>query len=372
MSWDGSSQGGSWTTGGGPWTAGISLYLSGGYAANEAVVRKASRAGVRHAFTSLHIPEETGIDYRREVRRLLDLCREAGISLMADVSARTLQKLGCQDFDEVAALGVTHARLDFGFDARQVAALSRSFHVTFNASTVTRSDVVAWRAAGADLSNFAACHNYYPKRLTGLSLERVAHTNARLKELGLQVMAFVPGDATLRGPLHEGLPTIEVHRGDKGDGLARDMLELFSAGCDVVFVGDPDVSKAMWERMDEFGRGYVSLRARLDEGFRYLYGRVQHDRFDSSPYVIRSQESRLWDDTPSPKAPDFGSEGKTCSVGDVIVSNATYGRYSGEVEIARKAFALDARDTVAGHVDERDLTFLPFVCHGAGFRLVRP
>lgn len=365
MSWGGLSQGGSWAIG-------ISLYLSSGRNVHEAVVRKAANAGVRHAFTSLHIPEETGVDYRTEMRGLLDLCRRAGISLMADISPRTLQKLGCQDFDDVAALGITHARLDVGLDARQVVELSRVFHVTFNASTVSWADIEAWRAAGADLSRFAACHNFYPKRLTGLSLESVAHTNVRLKELGFQIMAFVPGDATLRGPLHEGLPTVEAHRGDKGDDLARDMLELFSAACDVVFVGDPDVSETMWERMGELGQGYVSLRASLDEGFEYLYGRVQHDRPDSSPHVIRSQESRLWDDVPEAPVPHSGSAGTTCSVGDVIVSNASFGRYAGEVEIARRPFALDARDTVAGHVDERDLKFLPFVCHGAGFLLMRP
>lgn len=39
---------------------GISLYFSNGVEKNEAMIRKAQNAGIRYAFTSMHIPEETG------------------------------------------------------------------------------------------------------------------------------------------------------------------------------------------------------------------------------------------------------------------------------------------------------------------------
>ena len=158
---------------------GISLYFASGYEANAEVVAKAQAAGCHYAFTSLQIPEEEGIDYRTEARKLLELCRKAEINLIADVSPATLSKLGVQKFDELAELGITYVRLDFGFDAAETVELSRKFHVVFNASTITKDDISAWRAAGADFTRFAACHNYYPKSYTGLSLERVAQINAR-------------------------------------------------------------------------------------------------------------------------------------------------------------------------------------------------
>ena len=40
---------------------GISLYFSNGVEKNEAIIRKARKAGIRYAFTSMHIPEETGM-----------------------------------------------------------------------------------------------------------------------------------------------------------------------------------------------------------------------------------------------------------------------------------------------------------------------
>ncbi len=349
---------------------GVSLYLSNGYEHNARLVEKARRAGVRRAFTSLHIPEERIPDYQREAARLVRLCREAGIELVADVSPRTLGLLGCSSIDDVAQLGLTYLRLDFGFGVPRVAELSRRFHVVFNASTISDDDIAAWRAAGVDLARVAACHNYYPKRWSGLSLRRVASVNDRLKALGVEVMGFVPGDAGLRGPLHEGLPTVEGHRGDTGIGLVRDMLELFDARCDVVLVGDSDVSDIVWRRMGELNRGYVTLHAMLDEAFSYLYGRPQHDRPDSSEFLIRSPESRGWD-MPVSAA---GSRARTfsCEAGAVVVGNEAYGRYAGEVGIARQPLELDGRDTLAGWVCAEDRPLLPFVTCGRGFVLERP
>ena len=58
---------------------GISLYFSNGVEKNEAMIRKAQNAGIRYAFTSMHIPEETGIDYKADARKLLGQCRDAGL-----------------------------------------------------------------------------------------------------------------------------------------------------------------------------------------------------------------------------------------------------------------------------------------------------
>ena len=98
---------------------GISLYFASGYEANAEVVAKAQAVGCHYAFTSLQIPEEEGIDYRTEARRLLELCKKAEINLIADVSPATLSKLVVQKFDELAELGITYVRLDFGFDVAE-------------------------------------------------------------------------------------------------------------------------------------------------------------------------------------------------------------------------------------------------------------
>ena len=53
------------------------------------------------------------------------------------------------------------------------------------------------------------------------------------------------------------------------------------------------------------------------------------------------------------------------------MSTTAYGRYAGELEIARQSFALDRRDVRIGRIAEPDLALLPYIRQGAGFRLVR-
>lgn len=247
---------------------GISLYFGDGVEKNEETIERARRAGARLAFTSMHIPEEEGVAYRDAARHLLGLCRDAGIDLMVDVSPVTLEKLGFSRIEDLLDFGVTLIRLDFGFDAARTVELSSHFRIVFNASTVSREDVRAWRAAGADFTRFAACHNFYPKPLTGLSIEEVRRINERLSLLGFTTMAFVPGDGELRGPLHEGLPTVEDQR-SRRDAVALNMLELWAAGeTDAVLVGDPGLTERSWDELACLSAGYVPVHVEGGRGMR--------------------------------------------------------------------------------------------------------
>lgn len=357
-------------------SVGISLYFGSGLEANLAIINKARAAGLHYAFTSLQIPEEEGKNGIQEVRDLLEACRAAKINLIADISPATLERLEITSFEELKRLGFTHVRLDFGFDAAQTVELSRLFNVVFNASTITQNDISAWERAGADFSRFSACHNFYPKRYTGLSLDEFSRINSRLKNWGFTTMAFVPGDLQLRGPLFEGLPTIEEHRGHTGMRLVLDSLELMSHNCDVVLVGDVDVEQTVWERLSQLEAQNLILHAALKPDFEYLYGRVQHDRPDSSDYIVRSQESRLWKEVERPAAfagsiDDAKAFMWEAAAGTVVVSNTAYGRYAGELSITRRSLLLDGRDTCAGTITKDDQVLLPYITHGMGFTLVR-
>lgn len=348
---------------------GISVYFSAETAYNECVIERARCAGATMAFTSMHIPEEEGVDYRRDARRLLGLLRDAGMALIVDVGPETCGKLGCERIEDLADLGITHVRLDYGFSPEETVRLSQVFHIVCNASTVTKAELTAWRAAGADFSRFAACHNYYPKQFTGLAREDVRAMNERLAAYGFETIGFVPGDGELRGPLCEGLPTVEAHRGRRDD-VAFNMLELaFAAGCDTVLVGDPGLSARGWQRFSQVSAGYVELACSLEEDYGYLRGQVHHDRPDSSAQIIRSQESRTSSKPAAAIAADAHA-GRARPMGSIAVSNDGYLRYEGELEIARVDLPGDARMNVVGQVAEPDCRLLPFIRNGFGFKLI--
>lgn len=218
---------------------GISIYLSSPLQDIERTIERGAAAGARYAFTSLHIPEDGGAAYADKVRHVLSLLSARGIALIADVGPRTCDLLGLERIEDLRDLGLEYLRLDYGFSAQRVAELSGVFRIVVNASTVSSDEIASWREAGADVTRFAACHNFYPKPYTGLALEDIARVNLRLAALGFEIMAFVPGDANVRGPVFEGLPTVEAQRG-RASKVALNMLELaHGADCDIVLVGDP-------------------------------------------------------------------------------------------------------------------------------------
>ncbi len=172
---------------------------------------------------------------------MLSLLSARGIALIADVGPRTCDLLGLERMEDLRDLGLEYLRLDYGFSAQRVAELSGVFRIVVNASTVSSDEIASWREAGADVTRFAACHNFYPKPYTGLALEDIARTNLRLAALGFEIMAFVPGDANVRGPVFEGLPTVEAQRG-RASKVALNMLELaHGADCDIVLAANAPI-----------------------------------------------------------------------------------------------------------------------------------
>ncbi|WMC93260.1 MupG family TIM beta-alpha barrel fold protein [Kineothrix sp. MB12-C1] len=342
---------------------GISIYLGTNMDMNIEILKKAKEAKISYAFTSLQIPEEKVDNYEIETKRLLEKCKEYEIQLIADASPETVKKLACNTIEELKNWGITSIRLDYGYSPEEIARLSKVFQIVVNASTVTIKEIQEWKSAKADLSRFIACHNYYPKEYTGLSIERVRGINESLKMEGLQTMAFVPGNMTMRGPLFVGLPTVEEHRLTKND-IVLNMLELyFDAKCDMVMIGDIDISKESWKNIEVLNQNMIEIKATLNEKYHFISNMIHHDRIDSSSFVFRSTESRMLKNRIQPENCVERKQGSIC------ISNSKYLRYEGEMEIARQDLPQDERVNVIGHVDSVYVKYLPYIKNGMGIKL---
>ena len=101
-------------------------------------------------------------------------------------------------------------------------------------------------------------------------------------------------------------------------------------------------------------------------GYAYVRGQIHHDRPDSSVLIFRSQESRT---THKPDSvPTDAGAGLPRKAGSIAVSNSGYGRYEGELEIARVDLPGDERMNVAGHITPEAMELLPFIKRGFGVR----
>lgn len=327
-------------------------------------IRQMRTIGFTSIFTSLHIPEDDSTLYTERLRDLGALARELKMELVADIAPSSLAALG-KTWDDAGSLtewGVTGLRVDYGVTPKQIADLSKQLMIALNASTVTAEELDLMKAEGLVLEQVEAWHNFYPRPETGLDRDWFNAKNRWIREQGIRVQAFIPGDGQLRGPLHETLPTLEDHRGQSPFAC---YLELEDS-VDRILIGDPGLSESTMRQFAAYQEGILVLRA-TGQSDDTLLTHVQTNRLDPARDVIRSVESR------SSGRPGNGLlEPATLSdrpVGSITIDNLRYGRYAGELQLTKRDLAADERVNVIGRVIEADWPLLQQIGPGGRFQI---
>ena len=352
---------------------GISIYpgLDNTPEENLALIETAAAAGITRVFTSLHIPESDTRALKKEIGTLLGAARAHHMEVISDVSPKTLEILGLKEFRPSAfrMLGITTIRLDYGFSPEEIAQISHNsqkLRIQLNASTITRDLLHRLDACKTDFSRIDALHNFYPRIGTGLSEMTLIKHNAMLHQLGIHVGAFVTTQAgRRRGPLGEGLPTLESHRTMTPSQAARHLVAL---GTDSVFLAD---SLPTTEEVQSLGRlrdDCVTLRAELltdDDLSRQLLSHVFTSRIDAARDAIRAQESRsLVTNVRATIAPEHADDRPR---GVITIDNTEAGRYMGELEIVKRHLPADPRVNVCARIDRADFPLINCISPGRRF-----
>lgn len=295
-------------------------------------------------FTSLHIMEEFSEDYGKRAKELLENLKRAGKKVMADISSRGLEALGYDSLEQFATeTGVYMVRCDFGIKEEEMLKASKHCALAVNASTLDYQFAVKLQEAGAEVW---AVHNFYPRPETGLDEEFFVERNRCLRELGIKTAAFIAGDVRKRGPLKEGLSTLESHRVLPPYLQYLQMEEMYQM--DMILVGDPGLSKEQMKLIERKKQeDVIYVPAELDEKYQYLYGKVWSIREDSPKWIARLNESR-----------GYAAIGKKITAencvervaGSITIDNEKYLRYSGEIQVVRENLKADERVNVIGKV----------------------
>ncbi len=342
---------------------GFSIYLNRDLTADDYNYLLAMRnAGLTTIFTSLHIPED---DPKIVVRRLTELtkwCKNLETAVIADVSESGMARLGLslENEEQIEGLGLTGLRIDDGVSPATISKLSQKMPIALNASTVNEDDLTALREHGANFENLQAWHNFYPRPETGLDSNWLKEKNDWLHHMNLETMAFVAGDAVLRGPIHAGLPTLEKQRGENP--LAA-MLELKHMGCDHIFIGDASLSPQMIDSFKNYTKKKIitlHVKEKLPQLFQYEW----HNRPDVARDLVRLNEGRsrqLFDVTPQESS-------RSRTKGTITCDNTKYLRYQGELQITKRNLPADKKVNVLGHVTAFDLPLLDQI--GSGQKII--
>lgn len=327
---------------------GRSLYLTSGMDAVTSVLIEMKEDGQQLAFTSFQLPEHPLTI--EEMVAVIELAQEYEVQLIPDIAHETLTQ---ENIEKLSQAGLSYIRLDEFLDEALLQRCAASFTLVVNASTLQKEQLLLLRRYQPE-GRVIACHNYYPKAYTGLSLNRVAKINHRLHEWGVTVMAFIPGDEPLRGPLHEGLPTVEEHRHcDKR--LA--IIQLMQSEVDWILVGDSHASRQTRLMMRDAQEGVIRLKATVPES---LEGRAFFDRVDASDYLFRVLGTRNFPLQKSMRATPERLPG------EIYQANEGYGRYMGEIEIVKKWMPHDKRQQKIGELHTGELAFLQQLPEGMG------
>lgn len=343
---------------------GYSLYLST-FAAQCQALRGLADSGAA-VFLSLHISEEFDASFCARAEEACHTLADMGYRIIADVSTKTVARFGCESLTELAEkLRLWALRIDYGFSLSEIQAMAEKMPIVLNASTTTVDDA---RAIAAKGKSVMAMHNFYPRPETGLEEDYLRETTEALQNAGLKVLAFIPGDTRKRGPVFEGVPTLEAHRNILPSAAFADLT--LNYGMEAVFVGDPGISQREIDRIDRFCReGILSIPCQIQEDWQHLYHQVFTCRMDSPKRIVRFQESRTY----SCQGP--ATEPANCVPrirGSLTIDNLRYGRYSGEIMLVRSDLPADDRVNVIGHVPENALLLLDLIGRGRKFTLVRP
>ncbi len=317
-------------------------------------------------FLSLHISEEFDADYCRRAESVCRLLADNGFRVIADVSTKTSFLFGEPDLIRLAnRLRVWALRIDYGFAPEEIEAMAEKMPIVLNASTTSQQDALAVSKKGCQVF---ALHNFYPRPETGLDEELLLETTAMLQASGLKVLAFIPGDTQKRGPIFEGLPTLEAHRNVLPSAAFVDLALRF--GMDDIFLADPGISQTEQQRIMRFcQQGIISIPAVLEPEYEHLYDQVFTCRVDSPKWLIRFTESRTYACAGNPVAP---SRCLPRQRGSITIDNLEYGRYTGEVQMIRASLNADHRVNVIGRVPENAWLLMDRIRGGQKFVLVRP
>ena len=139
-----------------------------------------------------------------------------------------------------------------------------------------------------------ACHNYYPRMNTGISIDSLLRKNDMLKKIGVEISAFIPSLTNKRPPLQEGLPTLEIHRFLKPEISVK---HLYALGVDNVFFGDSIPSDQEIYEVGSVPENIIELKVKPMVSSNMYMDMLNYksytNRSDGAEELVRAVESRM-------------------------------------------------------------------------------
>lgn len=342
---------------------GISIYpgLDNLLEENLKLMELASTNGIKRLFTSFNIPETNKENFKRDLKIILTIAQNNDMEVISDISPKTLKILDIDtnDLKSLRDIGISTIRLDDGYSPEEIANLSRNTEnigIELNASAITKNVLENLEKHKADFSKIDALHNFYPRKNTGLSEEFFMEKNNLLKSYGIKVGAFISSEGKKRGPIFEGLVTLEAHRDIDSFLAARHLAAL---GVDSVFISESLPLCEEIENLSQIESNEVILKINLhteNDIVKNLLKNKFTARADEAQDVIRAKAGRLL-----VKENIFAENTIERVIGSITLDNELYKRYMGELQIIKRNLPKDDRVNVVAEISQNEIFLIKYI-----------
>lgn len=335
---------------------GLSIYPK--YADLDSILEYLEMAhsyGFSRIFTCLISAHDTD-----ELNQLISINKQAksmNYEIFADVNPSVFTQLGLSYHDLSFfknKMYLDGIRLDIGFSGVEETEMTfapSDLKIELNISSGTKyiENILSYQP---NREKLVGCHNFYPRRYTGLSRKQFLESTALFKQHHLRTAAMISSQHGKYGPwpvVDGGLPTLEEHRNQPIDSQAKDLWQ--TQLIDDLIIGNMFASESELKTLGSLDRYQLELSVELFEDTtpveRAIVLNESHiNRGDVSDYVIRStvsrEQYRKYDIQPH----------RTSQImpGDITIDNNDYGRYKGELQIALKEMENTGNTNVIGKV----------------------
>ncbi len=334
----------------------------------EKTIELASKYGFDEVFTTIHLPEIPLKEQIKAFGLISKLAKEKELEVTVDIGGYFFDEIleNNQILESLKKIDFDFIRIDYGSDIEKTRKLYSvlSFKgVVVNASIYNKQEIKEEIKLLKDIDEkmeIRACHNFYPQPDTGLDETFAQKQDKYFKEKGIPVYYCIPSYLNPRGPIYEGLCTVEKHRYQEISFILADLYLNYDLSAFMMadewlseeeFVQVKQILNLLQEPLDRVVEIEVNLFSSITDVEKEIVLKEHQFRFDSSFDCLRSQTTREMAEfaTSIIKNNDIEIE-----PGMITIDNELYKRYSGELKVMFIQKEKNEKVNVVGKISNTD------------------
>lgn len=358
---------------------GISIYPEKSTA--EELIRyidMAKDAGFERIFSCLLSVQGTKTEIINKFSKIIGYGNENGFETIVDVNPNILNKfdVSYEDLSFFQNIGASGVRLDRGFSGYEEATMTYNDYdlkIEVNMSNDTRyiDTIMDYMP---NRYNLMGCHNFYPHKYTGLSVDYFKKCTGNFNKYGLNTTAFITSQSSNTfgpWPIGNQMPTLEMHRYLPIEVQLKHMISLNVI--DDVIISNCFATEEEFSRIKNIRLDMVTFEVVLEEDIteiekKILLDEIHFRRGDISDTVIRSTKNSR--DKYKNKSFALHNARRNIKRGDILIESDEYGNYKGELQIALKNFKNSGKSNVIGKVREEEIFILDYIKPNQKFNFI--